>query len=72
MIFVSWNIKLWENKFICLANWNSGYHKSCSLAKTHAAGRANDRVMDAIVMEFKVDHRLNNVQRYFCGMYGMS
>ena len=42
------------------------------MAITYAADKASNIELLMLVLDFKVDYRLKNTQRYFCGMHGMS
>ena len=58
----NWNI--WEDEIFATTK--------LFYAKTYAAGRLNNMELLMLVLDFRLDYRLRNTRRYFCGMHGMS
>ena len=42
------------------------------ISPSYAAGRTNNIELLRLVSDFKVNSRLKNIQRHFCGIHGMS
>ena len=59
---------LFHSKFEVLA----ATKRTIVIGPSYAAGRTNNIEVLRLVSNFKVNSRLKNIQRHFCGIHGMS